>query len=173
MIVESLHAILKPFLLRRMKIDVEADLPPKKEYVLYAPLTEQQRVMYDAISKHQLRQLLISGKQAEETQAKLTQEQLEAPRKTRGKKSKRSYLVDEDDDEYFEKLENGDDDSPSDGPVVVNGHDEAAQVGREWVIKNARTYILLLCLSCGVTSYCSQEGQQHEPSKHSHATSQR
>lgn len=33
-IVSSLHAILKPFLLRRMKVDVETDLPPKKARTL-------------------------------------------------------------------------------------------------------------------------------------------
>jgi SNF2 family DNA or RNA helicase len=32
-IVTKLHAILKPFLLRRLKKDVEKDLPPKKEWV--------------------------------------------------------------------------------------------------------------------------------------------
>jgi ATP-dependent DNA helicase len=141
-IVQSLHAILKPFLLRRLKVDVETDLPPKKEYVLYAPLSETQRVMYDAITKQQLRQLLISGKQAEhEKDTKLTQEQLEAPRKTRGKKPKK-YDMDGDDDEYFEKLENGEGRRDDDGPVIVNGHDEAAQIGREWTFRNARAYIL-------------------------------
>jgi ATP-dependent DNA helicase len=32
-IVTKLHSILKPFLLRRVKKDVESSLPPKKEYV--------------------------------------------------------------------------------------------------------------------------------------------
>lgn len=39
-IITKLHAILKPFLLRRMKKDVEKDLPPKKEYVLTSLCTE-------------------------------------------------------------------------------------------------------------------------------------
>lgn len=48
-LVTSLHAILKPFLLRRVKADVETALPKKREYVLYAPLTQTQRELYQAI----------------------------------------------------------------------------------------------------------------------------
>jgi ATP-dependent DNA helicase len=48
-LVASLHAILKPFLLRRVKADVEKMLPKKREYILYAPLTPMQRELYQAI----------------------------------------------------------------------------------------------------------------------------
>lgn len=48
-LVKSLHAVLKPFLLRRVKTDVEALMPKKREYVLYAPLTPMQRELYQAI----------------------------------------------------------------------------------------------------------------------------
>lgn len=48
-LVTSLHAILKPFLLRRVKADVERSLPRKREYVLYAPLTQTQRELYQEI----------------------------------------------------------------------------------------------------------------------------
>lgn len=48
-LVASLHAILKPFLLRRVKTDVEDQLPPKREYVIYAPLTSEQKELYRAI----------------------------------------------------------------------------------------------------------------------------
>ncbi|KAH9880452.1 hypothetical protein IAQ61_000743 [Plenodomus lingam] len=48
-LVKSLHAILKPFLLRRVKTDVESLMPKKREYVLYAPLTTMQRELYQAI----------------------------------------------------------------------------------------------------------------------------
>jgi ATP-dependent DNA helicase len=48
-LVASLHAILKPFLLRRVKADVEKLLPKKREYILYAPLTPMQRELYQAI----------------------------------------------------------------------------------------------------------------------------
>lgn len=48
-LVASLHAILKPFLLRRVKADVEKLMPRKREYVLFAPLTSMQRELYQAI----------------------------------------------------------------------------------------------------------------------------
>lgn len=48
-LVTSLHAILKPFLLRRVKADVETSLPKKREYVLYAPLTTTQQELYQEI----------------------------------------------------------------------------------------------------------------------------
>ena len=48
-LVTSLHAILKPFLLRRVKTDVETELPKKREYILYAPLTAQQKELYRQI----------------------------------------------------------------------------------------------------------------------------
>ncbi|XWS29305.1 hypothetical protein CRYUN_Cryun24cG0017600 [Craigia yunnanensis] len=46
-VVAKLHAILRPFLLRRMKADVEQMLPRKKEIILYASLTEHQRNFQD------------------------------------------------------------------------------------------------------------------------------
>jgi SNF2-related domain len=38
LLIHKLHEILHQFLLRRLKVDVERTLPPKKEYVFYAPL---------------------------------------------------------------------------------------------------------------------------------------
>jgi ATP-dependent DNA helicase len=58
LLIHKLHDILRPFLLRRLKVDVERSLPPKKEYVLYAPLTEYQRKLYDAVVKGCLRGML-------------------------------------------------------------------------------------------------------------------
>ncbi|KAG5293001.1 lymphocyte-specific helicase [Histoplasma ohiense] len=45
-LVSTMHAILKPFLLRRVKTDVESSLPKKREYILYAPLTPEQKDLY-------------------------------------------------------------------------------------------------------------------------------
>lgn len=47
--VSKLHEILKPFLLRRIKADVETSLPAKQEIVLYAPLTDVQKDIQDKI----------------------------------------------------------------------------------------------------------------------------
>lgn len=48
-LVKSLHSILKPFLLRRLKKNVIKDLPPKKEYIVYADLTPLQRAFYASV----------------------------------------------------------------------------------------------------------------------------
>lgn len=45
-LISTMHAILKPFLLRRVKTDVETALPKKREYILYAPLTSEQKELY-------------------------------------------------------------------------------------------------------------------------------
>ncbi|XP_042402829.1 ATP-dependent DNA helicase DDM1-like [Zingiber officinale] len=42
-VITKLHSILRPFLLRRMKEDVEQMLPRKKEIILYANMTEHQK----------------------------------------------------------------------------------------------------------------------------------
>ena len=42
-IVEKLHNILKPFLLRRLKADVYTTLPMKKEIILYPTMTDHQK----------------------------------------------------------------------------------------------------------------------------------
>ncbi len=41
--------MLKPFLLRRLKADVEKDLPPKKETKIYVGLSTMQRAWYTKI----------------------------------------------------------------------------------------------------------------------------
>ena len=56
--IASLHAILKPFLLRRIKNDVEQNLPKKREYILYAPLTPVQRELYRKIKDDDIRSYL-------------------------------------------------------------------------------------------------------------------
>ncbi|GLJ08114.1 hypothetical protein SUGI_0081570 [Cryptomeria japonica] len=46
-VISRLHAILRPFLLRRLKEDVEKDLPLKKEIILYARMTKCQKEIQD------------------------------------------------------------------------------------------------------------------------------
>jgi SWI/SNF-related matrix-associated actin-dependent regulator of chromatin subfamily A member 5 len=48
-VVTKLHQILKPFLLRRLKVDVERDLPPKTETKLYISMTPLQREWYQRV----------------------------------------------------------------------------------------------------------------------------
>ena len=48
-LVERLHAVLRPFLLRRLKSDVEKKLPPKKECKIYVGLSKMQRDWYTKV----------------------------------------------------------------------------------------------------------------------------
>ncbi|KAK4759039.1 hypothetical protein SAY87_020340 [Trapa incisa] len=57
-VVAKLHAILRPFLLRRMKADVELMLPRKKEIILYANLTEHQKNFQEHLINKTLEQYL-------------------------------------------------------------------------------------------------------------------
>jgi len=45
-VVAKLHAILRPFMIRRLKADVEKSLPPKREIKLFTGLTEMQTYWY-------------------------------------------------------------------------------------------------------------------------------
>ncbi|KAL1528051.1 hypothetical protein AB1Y20_009417 [Prymnesium parvum] len=60
-VVTKLHQILRPFLLRRLKQDVEIGLPKKHEYILFAWLTDWQQQMYADLLNKQLTE--SSGKQ--------------------------------------------------------------------------------------------------------------
>jgi ATP-dependent DNA helicase len=107
-IIHTLHAILKPFLLRRLKIDVETNLPPKKEYVLYAPLSVRQREVYDRVVTGGLRAYLMGKGKAERNEDTVKEVDADAPRKLRHVgKGRLAYDVDGDDDEYFGRLERG------------------------------------------------------------------
>ncbi len=48
-VIRRLHTILRPFMLRRVKADVEKDLPPKIETKLYIGLSKMQREWYKRI----------------------------------------------------------------------------------------------------------------------------
>ena len=47
--MKALHALLKPYLLRRMKEDVETKLPPREETLVEIQLTTLQKQFYKAI----------------------------------------------------------------------------------------------------------------------------
>jgi ATP-dependent DNA helicase len=68
-LVSTMHAILKPFLLRRVKTDVESSLPKKREYILYAPLTPEQKDLYREILSGTSRSYL-EGKAVERIEAR-------------------------------------------------------------------------------------------------------
>ncbi|KAF4112821.1 probable global transcription activator SNF2L1 isoform X4 [Onychostoma macrolepis] len=61
-LVERLHAVLRPFLLRRIKAEVEKSLPPKKEVKIYLGLSKMQREWYTRILMKDIDILNSAGK---------------------------------------------------------------------------------------------------------------
>ncbi|XP_044009153.1 chromatin-remodeling ATPase INO80-like isoform X1 [Aphidius gifuensis] len=49
--LSRLHMILKPFMLRRIKKDVENELSDKIEIMVYCPLTRRQKLLYSALKQ--------------------------------------------------------------------------------------------------------------------------
>ena len=61
-IIQRLHSVLRPFLLRRLKKDVEKQLPAKHEHVLRCKLSKRQRQLYEEyVSQTETRNALASG----------------------------------------------------------------------------------------------------------------
>ncbi|XP_078268874.1 lymphoid-specific helicase [Rhinoraja longicauda] len=69
-VLHMLHQILTPFLLRRLKSDVTLDIPPKREVVVYAPLSKKQESFYTAIVNKTISTLL--GQEPVEEKPQLT-----------------------------------------------------------------------------------------------------
>uniref|UniRef100_A0A665UE28 SWI/SNF related, matrix associated, actin dependent regulator of chromatin, subfamily a, member 5 n=1 Tax=Echeneis naucrates TaxID=173247 RepID=A0A665UE28_ECHNA len=61
-LVERLHTVLRPFLLRRIKADVEKTLLPKKEIKMYVGLSKMQREWYTKILMKDIDILNSAGK---------------------------------------------------------------------------------------------------------------
>ncbi|KAF7295962.1 hypothetical protein MKEN_01410800 [Mycena kentingensis (nom. inval.)] len=60
--VTKLHTVLRPYLLRRLKRDVEKELPSKYEHLVLCPLSKRQRFLYDEfMSRRHTREALKSG----------------------------------------------------------------------------------------------------------------
>ncbi|KAM8836394.1 uncharacterized protein srcap isoform 1-T2 [Spinachia spinachia] len=61
-LVKRLHKVLRPFLLRRIKIDVEKQMPKKYEHVVRCRLSKRQRFLYDDfMAQASTRETLASG----------------------------------------------------------------------------------------------------------------
>ncbi|KAG2225016.1 hypothetical protein INT45_003216, partial [Circinella minor] len=60
--IQKLHTVLRPYLLRRLKADVEKQLPEKHEHVVYCRLSKRQRYLYDDfMSRAKTKETLASG----------------------------------------------------------------------------------------------------------------
>src|SRR3978361_1547774 len=61
-IISKLHKVLRPYLLRRLKADVEKQMPAKYEHVEYCRLSKRQRELYDGfLNRDDTRGTLASG----------------------------------------------------------------------------------------------------------------
>jgi ATP-dependent DNA helicase len=128
-------------LLRRLKEDVEPDLPRKKEYVLYAPLTQQQKDLSDAVARGGIRQYLINmkgGSREPSTRSVSVAtspepEDDDEPRLSRRlkKKPRLSYKIEMNDDKFLDDLENGR------IQPDLNTDDTAEEIGQNWAMKSA------------------------------------
>ena len=74
--ISRLHMILKPFMLRRIKKDVENELTDKVEVLLYCPLTIRQKLLYVGLKrKIKLEELLMQsggGERISQSQTQMT-----------------------------------------------------------------------------------------------------
>ncbi|XP_069687037.1 lymphocyte-specific helicase-like [Periplaneta americana] len=99
-VLSVMHQILTPFLLRRVKADVALNIPPKKELLVYAPMSPVQLDLYRATVEHNYSKLF-----------RKSEESLIIPDQPDGKRAKRkiaskrkSYAYDivNSDDEFDE-----------------------------------------------------------------------
>lgn len=61
-VIDRLHNVLRPFILRRLKRDVEKQLPSKHEHVIYCRLSRRQRNLYeDFIASSETQATLANG----------------------------------------------------------------------------------------------------------------
>ncbi|KAL7745982.1 putative ATPase [Sorochytrium milnesiophthora] len=99
-LVSKMHAILQPFMLRRVKADVTLDLPQKKEFVVYTRLTAQQIALYEAIKQNRLIGYLHTLHGLED--------ESKAPAKPLDKKARRTVVSSYEEltnDQFFDALE--------------------------------------------------------------------
>ncbi|CAL9116371.1 unnamed protein product [Musa acuminata var. zebrina] len=60
-VIQQLHKVLRPFLLRRLKSDVEKGLPPKKEIILKVGMSQLQKHYYRALLQKDLEVINAGG----------------------------------------------------------------------------------------------------------------
>ncbi|GMH29294.1 hypothetical protein Nepgr_031137 [Nepenthes gracilis] len=60
-VIQQLHKVLRPFLLRRLKSDVEKGLPPKKETILKVGMSQMQKHYYRALLQKDLEVVNAGG----------------------------------------------------------------------------------------------------------------
>lgn len=175
--VASLHAILKPFLLRRVKNDVETNLPKKREYILYAPLSPAQKELYRKIKDNDIRSYLEqkaidrigekledsrvsemkgkkrkggSGTSTPNKSAKSSRGSTPASSIRSGRTSRRQNYAEVSDNEYFKQIEQSSESEDVDEEEQVKRDREStlAQARKEVSRKKLQNPVMQLRLAC-------------------------
>uniref|UniRef100_A0A7R9YFY7 Chromatin-remodeling complex ATPase chain n=1 Tax=Pinguiococcus pyrenoidosus TaxID=172671 RepID=A0A7R9YFY7_9STRA len=60
--IKQLHKLLRPFMLRRLKVDVEKTLPPKSETILFTGMSAVQKDLYKGILRRDVDAILEANK---------------------------------------------------------------------------------------------------------------
>jgi SNF2 family DNA or RNA helicase len=60
-LISRLHSIMRPFLLRRLKKDVEKQLPGKIEHIVMCKLSRRQQFLYEEFMSRSTTRSLLSG----------------------------------------------------------------------------------------------------------------
>ena len=60
-LISRLHSIMRPFLLRRLKKDVEKQLPGKVEHIVMCKLSKRQQFLYEEFMSRSSTKSLLSG----------------------------------------------------------------------------------------------------------------
>jgi len=83
-VLSMLHQILSPFLLRRLKSDVDLQIPPKKELLVYCPMSKTQEQLYRATVDRTIANIL--GLEREKVEEEEVELQENGRRKRKAKK---------------------------------------------------------------------------------------
>lgn len=153
-LISSLHAILRPFLLRRIKSDVEKFLPPKREYVIYCSLTDSQTTLYQRILDRTVREYVVerilqergqSGRKVNRTSRSASA----TPSPLLEKRSKKQIsYADVSDRDFFKSLYDTEEDITSGSEEPDETELMVAQANRETSRKSFQNLMMQLRLAC-------------------------
>lgn len=150
-LVASLHSILRPFLLRRLKTDVEYELPPKREYVIYGDLTDDQVQLYQSFLHKEPKEYIINKiLEARGSNKRINNSRHSTEKSAKRRRTELSY-VEMDDDEFFESLEKQDNERPSSEELLSEDDDTLAMIKtaqQEVRAKGLQNMIMQLRLTC-------------------------
>ncbi|PRT55366.1 Lymphocyte-specific helicase [Wickerhamiella sorbophila] len=140
-LVTSLHSILRPFLLRRLKSELNLNLPRKREYTIFTGLTPQQTELYDHILKGNARDYVVSLILKERNQT--IEDKGDGPRKKR----RIDYKELESDVEFDEESESESESEPEES-LDTTTHQMVKLAHQELRGKRFSNMIMQLRLAC-------------------------